>query len=334
MRERTIGASGVSKYRLELVEDNEAWDRVVDSSPQGTIFAQSDYLRLAVDNYRCYWVLKGNQIKAGLSIVLNTAEDACVFDDLVIHNGLIFVEEHTQKVTKRYSERFQITEFVINWLVDRYRKVELSLSPQFEDPRPFIWHNYHSKNPKDHFVVDLKFTSYLEISSLCVSENEESTALFRGLENLRQRNIREARRDSTTYEIESHTEIFLEYYAELMRNQSEQQDTEKLHRMRRLINGLIELDQAVMVMSRNGEGIPIYLTIFCWDSKRAYYLFGAPNPDATSRYKGTISFWDGFHELARKGISTIDMEGVNSPDRGWFKLSFGGDLRCYYEIRI
>jgi len=334
VRERTIGASGVSKYRLELVEDNEAWDRVVDSSPQGTIFAQSDYLRLAVDNYRCYWVLKGNQIKAGLSIVLNTAEDACVFDDLVIHNGLIFVEEHTQKVTKRYSERFQITEFVINWLVDRYRKVELSLSPQFEDPRPFIWHNYHSKNPKDHFVVDLKFTSYLEISSLCVSENEESTALFRGLENLRQRNIREARRDSTTYEIESHTEIFLEYYAELMRNQSEQQDTEKLHRMRRLINGLIELDQAVMVMSRNGEGIPIYLTIFCWDSKRAYYLFGAPNPDATSRYKGTISFWDGFHELARKGISTIDMEGVNSPDRGWFKLSFGGDLRCYYEIRI
>jgi len=26
------------------------------------------------------------------------------------------------------------------------------------------------------------------------------------------------------------------------------------------------------------------------------------------------------------------MEGVNSPHRGWFKLSFGGDIRPYYQI--
>jgi len=324
----------VTKYRLELVQDNEAWDSLVHSSPQGTIFAQSNYLRLAVNNYRCYWVLKGNQIKGGLSIVLNPKEDACVLDDLVVHNGLLFVDDGTQKTTKKYSERFQITEFVINWLIDRFRNVELSLSPQFQDPRPFLWHNYHSNDPKDQFVINLKFTSYLEISSLSRSDQEESTALFRELEPIRQRNIREARRDGATYELKPHPEIFIEYYAELMRKQSQKIETGKLHRMRNLIKGLIHLEQAIMVMSRNGDGQPVYATIFCWDKTRAYYLFGAPNPNATNRYKGTISFWDGFHELARRGISIIDMEGVNSPNRGWFKLSFGGDLRSYYEIRI
>jgi hypothetical protein len=323
----------VTKYRLELVWDNEAWDSLVKMSPQGTIFAQSSYLTLAVDNYRRYWVLKGNQIKGGLSIVLNTAEDRCVLDDLVIHNGIMFVDSCTQKATRKYSERFQITEFVIDWLVGKFRNVELSLSPQFQDPRPFLWHNYHSKETKEKFVLDLKFTSYLEISSLCGPEKEESTALFKELESLRQRNIREARRDGATYEIDSHPEIFIEYYAELMRNQSQKQETEKLRRMERLIRGLIRLEQAVIVMSRNGEGRPVYSTIFCWDSKRAYYLFGAPNPTATNRYKGTIAIWDGFHELVRRGISTIDMEGVNSPERGRFKLSFGGRLVPYYEVR-
>ena len=32
-------------------------------------------------------------------------------------------------------------------------------------------------------------------------------------------------------------------------------------------------------------------------------------------------------------IVEVDLEGVNSPQRGWFKLGFAGDLRPYYELR-
>jgi hypothetical protein len=42
--------------------------------------------------------------------------------------------------------------------------------------------------------------------------------------------------------------------------------------------------------------------------------------------------WDAFGELAAAGITQIDLEGVNSPRRGWFKMSFGGELRAYYQI--
>ena len=31
-------------------------------------------------------------------------------------------------------------------------------------------------------------------------------------------------------------------------------------------------------------------------------------------------------------INKFDFEGVNSPNRGWFKLGFGGDLIPYYQI--
>ena len=38
-------------------------------------------------------------------------------------------------------------------------------------------------------------------------------------------------------------------------------------------------------------------------------------------------------DLAKNhNIQEVDLEGVNSPERGWFKLSFGGDLRCYHQV--
>ena len=75
--------------------------------------------------------------------MLNDEGTDCVIDDLVIHNGLIFSKDESRKEIKAKRERFEITEFVINWLDIEYSNIELSLSPQFEDMRPFLWHNYN-----------------------------------------------------------------------------------------------------------------------------------------------------------------------------------------------
>jgi len=55
--------------------------------------------------------------------------------------------------------------------------------------------------------------------------------------------------------------------------------------------------------------------------------------DVHDRYSGTIVLWDALKALEKSGVSEVDFEGVNSPARGWFKLSFGGDLRPYYEVK-
>ena len=90
---------------------------------------------------------------------------------------------------------------------------------------------------------------------------------------------------------------------------------------------------AFMILAKDSQNKIIYMVINCIDSKRGYYLFGAGNKKSDSRYGGTLAFWDSFKILARDyGICQIDMEGVNSPRRGWFKLSFGGSLKSYYQI--
>jgi len=323
----------MSKYIIEEVQNKDAWDAFVDASPQGSIFFKYGYLEHAVERFEIYWVKKGGYIKAGIGFVLGDDGKSCVLDDLVIHNGILFVDEPSRKATKARHERFEITECMIKWLTSRFDSVELALAPQFEDMRPFLWHNYHSENNAERFVLDLRYTSYIDVMSLKEFSNEEDTPLFRNLETLRQRNIREARKHGARVEFERKPDAFIAWYHELMVGQGDPQEKEKLSRMRRLIEYLLQSGQAEMIIGKNSKGKSLYSIVFCWDAKRAYYLFGAPSPGAKERYKGTITFWNGFIHLAQSiGLSEVDMEGVNSPQRGWFKLSFGGDLSSYYHI--
>ena len=34
------------------------------------------------------------------------------------------------------------------------------------------------------------------------------------------------------------------------------------------------------------------------------------------------------------GVKFVNLEGVNSPFRGWYKLSFGGNLKPYYRLTL
>ena len=322
----------MSKYKLEKVYDLEEWDQFVGDSPQGTIFSYSGYLKLAVDDWGLYWIKKGDQIKAGLSLVINPQKNDIIIDDLVIHNGLMFSKDREQKETKARLARFEITEFVIEWMSEKFNNIELSLSPQTEDMRPYLWHNYHSPEVSEKFALDLRYTSYFDISDINKGKEEE-TNIFRGLETLRQRNIREARRDGSQTVATGDGTMFVQYYALMMQEKNEPQDSDKLNRLKRLIDGLVEDQKAIVYLTKNKEGKNIYISVFGWDNKRAYYLFGAPVEGANERYKGTISFWDAYHDLAERGINIVDLEGVNSPQRGWFKLSFGGELMPYYQVK-
>ena len=324
-----------NKFEISPVADYKMWDDFVERSPQGTIFSTTYYLEAVGRGYERFFILKGDKIKAGLCYVLTNDGSGCELDDLIIYNGIMFLDDPHQKSTKARSERFEINELIIEELDRRFNKVELALAPQFEDLRPFLWHNYHSPNPSDKFIVDLRYTSYINISELGYAENDEDTSLFGKLDTIRQRNIREALKKGAHTAVGQETDLFIEFYASLMNSQNDPSPLKKLDAMSRLVNALINDDKAVMLMTKNPAGKIIYVTVFCMDLKRAYYLFGAGDLEAIERYKGTIAFWDAFRILNKDyGVKQVDFEGVNSPQRGWFKLSFGGNLVPYYQVYL
>lgn len=324
-----------NKYSTQEVTDKKQWDAFVERSPQGTLFSHVDYLDAALSQYELLWVMKGNEIKAGIALPLSADKKTVFAHDHLIHGGILF-EPPTpdQKGVKYRSDQFSITEFLIQYLSQRFDHVQLVFSPQFSDIRPFLWHNYHDANPLNKYKVETRYTSYLNVSELREHKEEESYELFKGLETLRQRNIREARSQNAVVENKIDLDNLLKFYVDLMEKQGQEVVDTTLESMRKICTILVEKNKAEFFCLKGSAGVPSYITCFGYDSKRAYYLFGAGDPNASERYRGTITFWDAFKTLAKRGIDTIDFEGVNSPKRGAFKLSFGGSLVPYYQVSI
>ena len=281
-----------------------------------------------------FFVRQGQQIKASLSVIHTEDRKGCRLDDLVIHNGLMFIPDDTQKPVRTRSERFELTEFVIDFLSHRYDSIELALAPGFEDMRPFLWYNYHDPNPGRKFILNLRYTSYIDIGSLkgCDHTFEESEC-FRAMETLRQRHIRQAHKKEAKVNRADSASRLITYYRALMERQGDPASESKLARMETLINTLLAKGKAAVYEVQNHLSEAVYTVVYGWDRKRAYYLFGAGHPETSEPYQGTFAHWGAFVDLANRiGKCEVDMEGVNSPQRGWFKLGFGGDLRPYYQV--
>ena len=322
----------MSKYKIELVHDMDAWDKFVDESPQGTIFSQSIYLKLAVHYWNIFWIKKGNQIKGGLAIILDRSKKNVILDDLVIHNGLMFVENKQQKPCSIKSEQFEITEFVIEYLIGEFDTIALSLAPSFRDLRPFLWENYHSKDDSDKFKLDLRYTSTLDISELFLKKRDQNNDLFQQLDGKRQTDIKRAYKNGLKIIDTPSTKDLIRLYRLTMESQGVILESCKLNKIEKLVDGLCNIGMAKKYASINLKNQITYMTVFTKHNHKSYYLFGAGDKKNMDRYDATFCIWNGLKDISSNGVEYIDLEGVNSPKRGWFKLGFGGDIRPYYQV--
>jgi hypothetical protein len=197
--------------------------------------------------------------------------------------------------------------------------------------RPFLWHNYHSPNPHDKFIIDLRYTSYLDISEFFLCQEDAVTLLYKNLDNARQSDLRKAH-GNVSFEETRDTERFIQYYNDLLHAQGTAAGPEKLKRMKHLIDSIINAGLARMFAVKNSDGHPTYITVFTIFKNKGCYLFAAGDSAAMRRYDGTYCVWESMKALSRYGVHEIDLEGVNSPQRGAFKMGFGGDLRPYFKI--
>ena len=311
------------------------WNKFVDESPHGTIFSNYHYLQGSGVRYKTYFVFRGEEIKCGLVLTLNDNEEEIRLDDLIVYNGIMFNGDKQQKESSARLERFEITEFIIDKLVKKFDKIEFTLAPQFEDIRPFSWHNYHSQDQCNKLSIKVRYTSYLNTQEFIGQQADQEMQVFKNMERLRRRRVKEGLKIGAKLELGDDTDILIKYYKMMLNAQDITPSDYKLNRMAQLVNNLCNNKIANMFFVREENGEISYVIVFGFDSKRAYALFAAGNQAMNVRHSGTFAYWGAFKFLADTyGITEVDLEGVNSPKRGWFKISFGGSLIPYYEITL
>jgi len=313
--------------KCEIMES----DKILYSSKQSNLFCKSFYLESLGQKFHIWKVLQGQEIKAIVCLNVDRSEKRSIENDFVIHNGIFFNIDNNRLLAKKREDQFQITEFIINELVKKYKTIFLSLDPSIVDLRPFQWFNYNKKGPK--FNIKIKYTSILDISEMKKQKNDEKLKLFKNLEPVRRYSLRQAVKDGAKVDFSKDNLDFLNLYKPLSKEIYRNEYKKNLGIVENITSNLINNNCGIFINTRDKKNNLLYSAFFGWDNYKAYYLFGASSKQHKKPWQGTIGQWYAMRYIVEKlKINKFDFEGVNSPNRGWFKLGFGGDLIPYYQI--
>ncbi len=321
----------MNKYRLVKTEIGSKWDKFVDDSPNGTYFSSSKYLKSLSLNLCPYYCYKKEHISAAIICILSSDSKSIVGNDLVIYDGIIFEDMSHLNISQKRSEIFKIQTYVAEELILRYNQIKFSLHHTIKDIRPFLWVNYKLSN-MNTFSVYNKYTSIVDISEFNYDKPFEELSLYKNSSVARRQEIRYAKKKNVITRETDNIDKFLNFYRRTLDRQNIKVENKKIGQMERLIKSLLIEKRMIMLESSNAELEIGSMAIFLIDSRWAFYLFGANDPKMRNQHTGTAIIWDAFFILRKLGIKKLDLEGVNSPNRGWFKLSFGGSLENYYEV--
>lgn len=326
------GLIDLSDYSLAPAEANSEWDLFVSRSPESSIFAHSVFLAACGERVELHWCLKGKARAAAVVLPLDARGDP-TFESALIYNGILTAgPDPKQNAAQIRSDRFALLAFLSEALSERHSRLKLRLAPQLDDIRPFLWHNYGQPGAK--FRTDVRYTSIVPAASLAAGGAEENSALYLGMSKSRRQTLRYARKEGCKT-VERHDPTLYEaLQRETFARQNLTIDNAELAQRAALIEALHQAGLARSFVSALPGAEPDVIAIFAHLGRRAWYLFGAGGSERHDSNSGTAVLWDAFAALAAAGIEEVDLEGVNSPARGYFKLSFGGSLSPYFALSL
>lgn len=199
----------------------------------------------------------------------------------------------------------------------------MSFSPNFSDLRPFNWHA-HSDLSAAKFLVNTRYTAYLNLVDFTLDEY---------LMSIRSVRRQEYKKNITLSYEDDQIDNFLENYKNTFSRQGIAISEANL--------GLVESITRAALDNHSGMLKKIVInnesassTLFLHNENIGYYLFGANNPLYRSTGASTALMIRNIEELSKRGCKTLDFVGVNSPNRGDYKLSFNGVLRPYFQVNL
>ncbi len=323
----------LSSYSLQPVEDKVEWQQFVENSDQGTLFNQPQFLD-ALDGSPVLWgCYKGSELRGAISLFEKDTETA-FRNDLMIYNSIMLkAPDKHQSSANQFAEQFRTISALTRDLTTRYRSMSFQTHPSLTDIRPLLWHNYGTNLAK--FCCTPRFTTIISLSTSCeFGNNFVNSPIYLQCSKSRRQEIRYAQSKGVTVTQELDMGLFTDLYRKTFARQGNQVDEQSLDEICRVCHSLDQNDQGAMYVARDSHGDVGSIAVFGFDNKRAYYLYGANSAVARQSHTGSYVLFHAFEHLMKQGINEVDLEGVNSPARGHFKMSFGGHLTPYYTVQL
>ena len=280
--------------KVQLVTDRNEWDEFVESSPQGTIFSTTRWLRFMELPFKIYGYYHGNQLIGGMANFDNPAP-------LTPFQGILVSDRPGAKYTTLLSLYNEVAKALIPYAPKQFYN-----HWTFPDIRPFKWSGWG---------CDVRYTYVVDLTDM--------GRLWERLEKQTRYEITHAQKEHITW-MTPDTHPFNILYSETFKRKGlERPVTEEF------LDRFCFVFNAAIFCTTTPDDVTS-MAIFIEDTKRAYYILGAS--DETG-HTSSLTLWSAFDKLSKSGIKEIDLVGCNDEQIGMFKRGFGGKLVPYYGVK-
>ena len=312
----------MANYTFNKCEDKELWDNFVEASPQGTIFSKTAYLDCLNEKYSINLVKKGDHLAGGTVILEDEHQKPLAAPyPFTPYQGVLCRSLDRDVVYDKNEEEYDVSEVIINHLIEIYGSVSLMHSPWLNDVRPFLWKNYHTPE-QGKFDVSVWYSAIVDFKNLSFDEYLMKTRKSRRREY--------AKRDKCVIEESDNVELLCELQAKTLARQNVQM-AESVKQLAIYISkgALAKQFGRVTVCKIDGVIVSAYLLIY--DSKRGYAVLNGNDPEFRSSGSGTIITLDNMsYVMNEKKLTQYDFLGANSPARGDYKISYNSQLLPHF----
>jgi hypothetical protein len=316
-----------SKYSFSICKDKEQWDNFIINSPQGNLFCDTKFVDAFQNNCEFIFVHSGKRVLLGAMIMLDLSNKPSstpfVYQGILLDQSILQLSNQ-----KKVKKTLDLINFLLQEIEQKYQKISFSLHPSLTDLRSFQWHNYHHPEGK-HFNLELNYTAIFDLKV-----NRSFDKMMMKARAVRRQEYRKCIKEGFTVEESYDVSILDMLHAKTFDRQGIGRSSGEKFMATTLAQVAISKGFGRLLVCRDKAGMPASASLFLFDKKTAYYMIGANDPDY--RNYGTSSFviFEQLRKCLEQGLDQIDFMGINSPNRGDFKTSFGAIPTPYYHANF
>jgi len=315
------------KLQAYICDNRHQWDSFVDLSPQGNIFCRTPFLESLDKEYDIVIVEENNQAMMGAIILKHNNKPIKAPYPFTMYHGMLFDKSFSHMPNHRrvHKER-DLTEFLLEYMAKNYSRISFCLHYNFDDLRSLQWFNYHEPN-KNHFLITLRYTGILELSAW-----KDFDHYLQSIRTVRRQEYNKFKSSNFTLELSNDLDMLDQLHKKTFERQGIDRPAEEVRLLRSITRGALDKGYGQLLMCRNTEGAVMSAIVFLYDRWCGYYMFGANDPEYRKTGCGTYLLLENIRQCKEKGLSKVDMVGINSPQRGDFKTSFNAKPVPYFIV--
>ena len=285
----------------------------IKNTDQYNIFSEYKYLEIMNEKFDNYVLFKNNEP------VIGTIQFHKSMFNLPIFYNTIFVS----KAIKSNNKFVELVSLFLEQLSQVVNKIEFRCHPTVRDIRSFQWHNY-TLDEKYKFNIKPFYTTKLQY-------NHKIDDIFRNFNSSRKNEIKKAEKNRLKSEITNDYEIlnFLNKHT-FKRERSKNE----IFFSEILAKKSVDSNFGTIIVTRDSNKDIVAGSLFIHDDLTSYYMVGGSLLNKRNLGSASINIYHQIENSINSKKKILDFIGCNSPNRGFFKTSFGGDLMIYFELSV